>query len=84
MIPPSESASRYQAEQSLAGDGVQRALRSRFPPRLKRGVRHKRKTRRQLQANGVRPDYGLLGTATATRQFMCPLIPRFVKKLASL
>ena len=26
------------AEQPLAGDGVQRPLRSRFPPRLKRGV----------------------------------------------
>jgi len=33
-----------QAEQSLAGDGLQRPLRSRFQPRLKRGVRlHHRK-----------------------------------------
>jgi hypothetical protein len=48
------------AEQSLAGDGVQRALRSRFPPRLKRGVRFlKREWGRPAKASRAGEEYNV-------------------------
>jgi hypothetical protein len=40
-----------EAEQALAGDGVQRALRFRFQPRLKRGVRRPKESTKGKPAN---------------------------------